>query len=192
MSAYMDSCCFIDVAKYSLGRKDSIENLEDKEGHVQSCIKMLEAAGRGYIRVLTGTLTISECTHLSGVVDDEVKRLFRSILSSGKVVRLVTDTVFIAERARDLKWVYNVHLRGADATHVASALESGCKEFITDDNKILKYAPELAKLGLKAIRADETRLLTKYLLDEASQSVSGVKIGSSQTSLFEASESSES
>ncbi len=188
----MDSCCFIDVAKYTLGRQDTIENLEDKEGHVQSCVKLLEAAGRGYIRVLTGTLTISECTHLSGVFDDDVKRLFRSILSSSKVVRLVTDTVFIAERARDLKWVHNVHLRGADATHVASALESGCKEFITDDHKILKYAPELAKLGLRAVRGDETKLLTKYLLDEAANSVTGASIGMSQTPLFDSSEPSES
>jgi len=165
MSLYMDSCCFIDAAKYTLDRKESIDHLEDKEEHIRYCIKMLDAARSGHIRLLTGTLTISECTHLSGIVDDEIKRLFRSILSSGRVAKLVTDSVFIAERARDLKWTHNIHLRGADATHVATALESGCEEFITDDDKILKYASEIAKLGLRVIRANETQLLSAYLLD---------------------------
>ena len=46
---------------------------------------------------LTGNITISECQHLSGFVDDDVKRLFRSVPTSGRVVKIVADSIFIAE-----------------------------------------------------------------------------------------------
>lgn len=162
----MESCCFIDAAKYQLGRKDSIDHLDEKEEHIKYCIKMLEAAERGFLRLLTGSLTISECSHLSGATDDEVKRLFRSILSSGRVVKLVTDSIFIAERARDLRWNHNIRLSGADATHVATALEAGCEEFITYDSRIHKYASEIEKLGIRVIKAYETKLLAAYLTED--------------------------
>lgn len=159
MSIYTESCCFIDVAKYQLGHSAKIDNLADKEEHIDSCIRMLKAAEAGDLRVLTANLTISECQHLDGIVDNEVRRLFRSVLTSGRIVRIVTDNIFIAERARDLRWDHNICLRGADATHVATALEAGCEEFITFDNKILKYASQIVTFGLRVIRANETNAL---------------------------------
>ncbi|HVF57256.1 MAG TPA: PIN domain-containing protein [Pyrinomonadaceae bacterium] len=159
MSVYMDSCCFIDVAKYNLGHKADIDHLADKEEHIKACIRMLDAARDGNLRVLTGNITISECQHLSGIIDEDIKKLFRSVLSSGRVARIVADSIFIAERARDLMWDYNIRMSGADAHHVATALESKCDEFITSDNGILKWATEIGKLGLKVIRADESTQL---------------------------------
>ncbi len=178
----MDSCCFIDVAKYDLGHKDKIDHLADKEEHIKACIKMLDDAKKGNIRVLTGNITISECQHLSGFVDEEIKRLFRSILTSGRIVRIVADSIFIAERARNLMWDYQIKLGGADAHHVATALESNCSEFITSDKGILKWASEIEKLGLKVIRGEHSKELAQLALKDSTQRA--LPTTSEQNSLF--------
>src|SRR5687767_11916687 len=138
MSLYMESPCFIDVAKYKLGMTNSIDDLANKEPHIQACIKLLDAAEKGEVSILTANLTNSECQHLDGLYTAEMRRLFRSILTSGKIVKLVTDTVFISERAQELRWVHGINLSGGDAHHLATALEAGCEEFITYDNGFLR------------------------------------------------------
>jgi len=79
------------------------------------------------------TLTIAESRRADGAPTEEVKRLFNSILVSGKVVLLTQMTQTIAERARDLHWDHGINLGGADAIHVATALTVGCSEFLTFD-----------------------------------------------------------
>lgn len=162
---YMESCCVIDVVKYRLNHKHLISDLESREQHIQYCMKMLEAARFGDLRVLTANLTISECKHLDGYIDDEVKRLFRSILSSGRVIRIITDNIFIGELSRDLLWEHDIHLRGADGTHVASAVYAKCEEFITWDGRIMKQAEKIGKLGLRVISADQTKLLPRHYIE---------------------------
>ena len=85
---------------------------------------------------------------------------------SGQYVKLVQLTPFIATDARDLLWKHNIVLRGADAIHIASALDRKCEEFITMDEQAKKMAAKatLAQLGLRVIRASETTCLPgKYL-----------------------------
>jgi len=162
---YMESCCVIDVVKYRLNHKHLISDLEAREQHILYCMKMLEAAKFGDLRVLTANLTISECKHLDGYIDDEVKRLFRSILSSGRVIRIITDNIFIGELSRDLLWEHDIHLRGADSTHIASALYAKCEEFVTWDGRIMKQAEKIQKLGLRVISADQTKLLPRHYIE---------------------------
>jgi predicted nucleic acid-binding protein len=146
MSLYMDSCSIIEVAKYKMDMTGSIDAFERKEPHILACIALLEAAERGEIDVLTANLTNSECQHLDGLHDEEVRRLFRSLLTSGKVIKIVTDSVFISERAQELRWTYGINLRGADAHHLATAIESGCEEFITFDDDFLGKQELIAPL----------------------------------------------
>lgn len=85
---------------------------------------------------------------------------------SGQYVKLVQLTPFIATDARDLRWNHGLSLRGADAIHVASALDRKCEEFITTDGQAKKMAAKatLAQMGLRVIRASETQCLpAKYL-----------------------------
>jgi predicted nucleic acid-binding protein len=154
---YIDSCCFIDAAKY----KDVSLCPADIQDDVTWTQQILRAAADGEIRLLTSSITIAECTHIGEhPPTEEIKRLFKSVLSSGKVVELISDSIFIAERARDLRWDHDITLRGADAVHVASAIEQGCKEFVTKDSRgPHKNAAKIAKLGLKIVRASETTLL---------------------------------
>jgi predicted nucleic acid-binding protein len=155
---YMDSCCFIESVKSKLGNAEA--GREDDLWHIKH---LLIAASRGEIEVVTSYLTITESRHVGGPPSDEVKRLFRSILSSGKVVKLAQLTKATAERSRDLHWDHGINLGGADSIHVATALATGCKEFLSFDyvkrKSPLKFAAELKKLGLDAILPGATSLL---------------------------------
>lgn len=146
MSLYMESSSIIDVAKYKMEMQSSIDNFEKKEPHILACISLLEAAERGEVEILTANLTNSECQHLDGLHGEDVQRLFRSLLTSGKVIKIVTDSVFISERAQELRWNYNIRLSGADAHHLATAIEAGCDEFITFDNDFLSKREQIAPL----------------------------------------------
>src|ERR1044072_5830828 len=159
MSLYMESPCFIDIAKYMLGMTDKISDLVNKEPHIQACIKLLDAAEKGEVVILTANLTNSECQHLDGLVTAEMRRLFRSILTSGRIVKLVTDSVFISERAQELRWIHNIALSGADAHHLATALEAGCEEFITYDNGFLKQKEKIRALGIGVVKGHESHFL---------------------------------
>jgi predicted nucleic acid-binding protein len=155
----MDSCCFIDAVKGDVGDALPADRLNDL-WYIRHCLKAGQA---GEIDVITSTLTIAESRRADAPPTDEVKRLFNSILTSGKVVQLAQMTQAIAERARDLHWEHNINLGGADAIHVATALTVGCKEFLTFDRKKarspLAFAAELAKLGLRVIPPSDTALL---------------------------------
>ena len=154
---YMDSCCFIEAVKYDVSTTDP-----DRENDIWYIKQLLKASKSGDIEVITSVLTIAESRRADGEPTDEVKRLFSSILTSGRVVKLAQMTQGIAEKARDLHWVNKINLSGADALHVATALLLGCKEFLTFDFKRkspLKFEKELRALGLLVIAPSETTCL---------------------------------
>ena len=85
---------------------------------------------------------------------------------SGKIVRLVDPSIFVAEEARNLFWNHKIRLKGADGIHVATAIGEGCCEFITTDEKITKQGKKfstsianISGLGLSIIRASQTSIL---------------------------------
>jgi len=45
-----------------------------------------------------------------------------------------------------LRWNYDIKLRGADAHHLATAIEAGCEEFITFDDDFLDKVEQIAPL----------------------------------------------
>lgn len=154
---YMDACCFIDLAKSKIGKQSY--NRKDDVWHIH---QLLKAAQSNEIMVFSSILSVAECSHAEGSCDDKVKDLFNSILTSGRVVTLSQCTIFTAEKARNLLWKSHIKLRGADAIHVASALESRCEEFITSDRKgMLKQAEKIAKLGLQVVPAQDTTHLPR-------------------------------
>jgi hypothetical protein len=119
LAVYMESCCVLDVARFSLGRKETISDFAAKEQHIEFCIKMLEAAKAGDLLLKTGSFTVAECQHIDGDYGEEIQRLFRSILTSGRVIKLIADSIFVAEAARDLRWNHDICLKGGDAYHKA-------------------------------------------------------------------------
>jgi predicted nucleic acid-binding protein len=152
----MDSCCFIDAVKGDVG--DSLT--PERQNNVWFIKQCLKAATDGEIDVITSTLTIAESRRAEHPPTKEVKRLFNSILTSGRVVKLTQMTQSIAEKARDLHWDHGINLGGADSLHVATALAVGCKEFFTTDGKgPLKYAVKLGSMGLRVVQPSDTALL---------------------------------
>jgi hypothetical protein len=138
----------------------------DRSQDVWYLKQLTQACRDNELDVYTSVLSIAECTHAGGAMSQNVRSTFQSLLMSGQYVKLVQLTPFIAIDARDLRWQHGVSLRGADAIHVASALDRKCDEFITTDGQAKKMAAKatLAQLGLRVIRAFETKCLpAKYL-----------------------------
>jgi len=160
----MDSCSFIDLIKRDVGDPTEPDRQNDI-WYIQQCLKSSRA---GEIEVVTSMLTITEVRRGGdNQPNDEVKKLIRSVLTSGRIVTLAEMTLGVAEKARDLHWDHGIILGGADSIHVATAILTGCKEFFTTDARKkspLAYVTEIGNLGLRVIRAADTRLLpAEYL-----------------------------
>jgi hypothetical protein len=121
------------------------------------------------VDLYTSTLSIAECTHVNDENKDrDAQPFFLGVLASGKSgFALVQPTVTIAEQARNLRWIHDLALKGADAIHLASALAMKCHEFITTDGKgFLRRAEAIAKLNLRVCRPSKTTLLPSEFLQE--------------------------
>ena len=160
---YIDACYYIDVAK---GQEVVKKEQPGREADVRYVETALVAAQSGDIEIIASTLLIAECLHVgsSDQIPQAAKDKFRGILTSGQGVTLVAPDVFIAERARDLLWVYGIECGGgADAVHVATALEGQCEEFWTTNTgkgpANPKAVPALHKLNLSVIAATQTQVL---------------------------------
>lgn len=167
---YIETPCFIDVIKYNLKSSSHLsEDLQNYIWHIQQILKASEAKD---IQVITSTLTIAECRRADRETSPtpEVKRIINSVLTSGKIITLTQVTQGVAEKARDLEWIDGINLKGADAIHVASALITGCKEFLTSDHQgsrsPLKNAEKISKLGLKVINPYSTQSLPQNYRQE--------------------------
>jgi hypothetical protein len=156
-AVYLDACCFIDMVKEAIGQALPSDRSDD----VWFLKQITQACRDAEIDVYTSVISIAECTHADGDMSIKVRNTFESLLMSGQYVKLVQPTPFIATDARDLRWQHGISLRGADAMHVASALDRKCEEFITTDGQAKKMAAKatLAQLGLRVIRASETKCL---------------------------------
>jgi hypothetical protein len=125
------------------------------------------------IDVYTSVLSVAECqaAYSPGmdkkILNDAVKQLFRDVLTSGQYVVLVQPTILIAERARNFFWAHALSFGGADAVHLASALEMRCDEYLTFDDKILKNAEALEKLGITVLLPRKTKSLGEAAAERA-------------------------
>jgi hypothetical protein len=158
---YFDSCGYIDVAKGRHGVSD-----EHSQAELPFLEGLLLAAHDGLIEIWTSSITIAECLTIEASVDEvpeAVRETFRSLLMGGSPVRINAADVFVAEKARDLRWQGIRCGGGADGLHVATALDLGCEEFITTNSKRGPLQGEtparLAKLGLRVIRPHQTTVL---------------------------------
>lgn len=161
-SIYIEACPLIDMAQEKAGNMTA--------GEISNCVwycqQALRAGRDKKLKVLTSFLSIAECT---SIVDgtssppsppDEIKRFYEMLLLSGKSgIELVPITQAIAIRARNIRWVSNINLRGADTIHVASAMQMHCDEIWTRDGRIWSNRDKLNQLGIKAVKPFETEVL---------------------------------
>lgn len=160
---YLDSCCYIDVAKGRAGVPFNKKGEEDRAEDLWYLETLLTAAFNGDIEIYASALVIAECLHTDdrNAIPDNVKDTFKMLLTSGSAVKLIAVDFFVSERARDLLWNDGIFCGGAaDQIHVATALEAKCEEFITTNRKrgpLQGDLPEkLARLRLRVIMPGQT------------------------------------
>jgi predicted nucleic acid-binding protein len=157
---YLDSCCFIDVVKRDTGGTLPTDKTADA-WYVKA---ILRAHAAKDLEVYTSLITVGECLSLEKgqpAVPQDVQDRFRSLITSGQYVSLVNPTPKTARSIQDFRWQHGLVLGSPDAIHFASALERGCVEFITTDDRLQKpkvaaAIPKLSSIGIKMIRASAT------------------------------------
>jgi predicted nucleic acid-binding protein len=154
---YVDAPPIIDLVKFKVGVNINPERERDA-WHLQ---RMLEAARDGKVEVFTSALSIAECVHVEDQNKlEKAKPFFMGLLASGRGgFLLIQPTLAILEKARNLRWINGLSLKGADAAHAASALQFHCGEFWSRDNGFAQSAPVLKTLGIHVRTPSETALL---------------------------------
>lgn len=178
---YIDTCCIIQNVKGSIDENDGFSQRD------LDYVKMiLEAGLKGDVELFTSSVTVAECLHTGDGtnIPDEAKRLFKTILSSGRIMTLKYADLFVVERSRDFRWVHGISLKPLDSIHLATALETKCAEFWTGDcfggTEGEKRKQLSEAFDIKIILPSETTLLPsdyrqKELFDPATKQVKGTK-----------------
>ena len=118
---YIDSCYYIDVVK---GRR-SVALEPAPRNDILVVESLLQAALRGHLEIWASTVVVAECLSIERDpnVPQKVRDEFERLLTAGRPVKLHGVDIFVAERARDLRWVHGINCGGgADGIHVATAL----------------------------------------------------------------------
>ncbi len=165
---YVDSCIVIELAKYAKKL-----HRPDRENDLWFVRQMLKAVEDGEIEIITSSLTIAESLFLG--YDDKknpiecdaaTQQFLADLLTSGTLIKLIQPSLFVAERARDLRWKHGLKLKPYDSMHVASALDGDCKELLSWDTDMssVTRANEirvLSKLGLRVVTPHDSDILPK-------------------------------
>jgi predicted nucleic acid-binding protein len=156
---YSDANPIIELAKWGKKTHDPL-----REPDLLMMSRLLKAANNEDISLFTSSISMAECVAAGDDWGEDVQEFFTGVLASGRMFKLVQDTIFVAEQARDLRWKHNIILSGMDAIHVASALEAQCTEFLTWDRDMSKSKTQikaqfLASQGISVITPSATKLL---------------------------------
>jgi predicted nucleic acid-binding protein len=156
---YSDANPIIELAKLSKGTHDLT-----RASDLDFLQKILAAANNKDIELFTSSISIAECVAAGDDWGPDVQKFFMGTLTSGRMFKLVQDSIFIAEQARDLRWKHDLRLKSADAIHVASAIDAQCTEFLTWDTDISKpkvadKIKVLSNFGIAVITPMQTKLL---------------------------------
>lgn len=163
---YLDSCCFIDIAKEAVGNLPM-----ERNNDVWFFKKILEAHKAGDLVVLTSILSVAECLATEKgqlTVPQVTQDRYRLLLTSGQYVQLVNPTPVTTRLVQKFRWEHQLVLGSVDAFHFAAALEANCDEFVTTDDrlknqKVAAALPILTGLGMRLISAPSTaHLPDKY------------------------------
>lgn len=163
---YLEAPVLIDMAQVEA--KQTLE--KSISDGVWYCKQALKAARDGRIKVLTSFISIAECTGVETgkpSPPEDIRRFYDMLLASGKSgLALVAPTSQIMFRARDLKWLDSLNLKGMDAIHLATALQMRCDEIWTRDGRIWKSRDTVKQYGIQPVRPQETTVLPQAYRQE--------------------------
>ena len=133
-SVYVDANCVI----YSVEKINPFASL---------LVPLWDAASTGRISILTSELTLLE-TLVKPLGDKNrlLEELFVSFLLNSREVRLISIHAEVLLQAARLRAAHS--LKTPDAIHAATAMNSGCQLFVTNDERFKKVsALNVALLG---------------------------------------------
>lgn len=155
---YLDSAPIIDLVKFKVG----VGINQQREKDVWHMQQLLVASRDEKINLFTSAISILECVHVQDQNKlDAAKPFFLGLLASGKSgIKLVQPTLSLMERARDLRWIHGISLKGVDALHAATAIQFHCAELLTRDGRFAANKELLATLGVHVCTPSDTELLS--------------------------------
>lgn len=121
--------------------------IENHPSYASAVQKVIERAEAGQIRLATSVLTLTEV--LSQPLEKQapgIAEAYRAVLLESPELSLLPVDLAIAERAAQLRAIYR--LKTADALQIATALQSGCEAFLTNDLE-LRRVREISVLCLR-------------------------------------------
>lgn len=126
-----------------------VENHPIYAEKVDAILQFVEAMA---IEIRTSVITLTETLMKPIQVSDQsLIDTYHELLTETDYIQLISVTPDLAAKAAHLRARYN--LRTPDALHVASAIESGCNAFLTNDLG-LKRVTELRMLVLDELELD--------------------------------------
>lgn len=166
---YSDANPIIELAKKGVGIHDPARSHD-----LWYLEQMLKAANNDELDMFTSSISIAECVAADKDWSQPVQEFFIGVLTSGSMFKIVQDSIFIAEQARQLRWKHNIVLKGMDAIHVASAIEAQCSEFLTWDigignNRNATKTAALAIHGIKVITPCQSLLVPPHYVHSQSK-----------------------
>jgi predicted nucleic acid-binding protein len=106
---------------------------------VPLCLPFMEAIERGEVKGIASVVALTECLVKPYKDNDAVQQYtVLALLESTNNLSHIPVSNAIAKRAARLRADYN--LRTPDALHVATAIESGCEAFLTNDKQFERVA----------------------------------------------------
>lgn len=146
------SQAFTKVSQLYMDTAPIIYFTEQREGYVDKMRAILTYVADGHMDSVTCAVTLPE-TLIKPLQNQDMPlvQLYRNLFYNTQGFNVLPVTVAIGERAAQLRAKYQ--LRTPDALHVATALDSGCEAFLTNDLG-LRRVTELAVLVLDDLELD--------------------------------------
>ena len=133
------SDALVSVSKVYFDAAPLVYYVEENPAYVKQMDAVIEQIERAVIDAFSSVILLPEVLmHPTRLGKTQLVKAYRDILFNSRQFQLVAVSIEIAERATNLRAAYN--LRTPDAIHVATALETGCEIFLTNDNGLKRLS----------------------------------------------------
>ena len=134
------------VSKVYFDAAPLVYYVEENPAYVKQMDAIIEQIEQTAVEAFSSVILLPEVLMLpTRLGKTQLVKAYREILFNSQHFQLVAVSLQIGERATGLRAQYN--LRTPDAIHMATALETGCEVFLTNDNG-LKRVSEIQVLIL--------------------------------------------
>jgi predicted nucleic acid-binding protein len=146
------SQALVGIQTLSIDTSPFIYLVEKHPIYEERVVAIFGQVGVGRVQVVTSMLTLTEVLMMPLIKkQSHYVREYREMLLNTQSILSVEVDKTIAERAAELRAKYG--LKTPDALHVATALETGCQAFLTNDME-LKRVSEIQILVLDELEVN--------------------------------------